>query len=518
MRRTNLWSSVLLVSASGVLAIPAAYAQDAAPPDQDDSIEEVVVTGSRIRQDAQSFANPVTTFSAETLAESGKTDLADFLVQSPALLGSITGDLTAGSNPGFGEVGLNLLDLRHLGVDRTLVLVDGRRHVSGLAGSAAVDVDAIPTDLLEAVDVLTGGASAVYGADGVSGVVNFRLRKDFEGLTLRGQTSKSDRGDGANNFLAVTGGMNFSEGRGNFAVAYEYSKDDRVFDQDRRYLRGLKRYDLFQNQDDLDDDPDLPDNVPYNDVRYADSAPTGAVDFDFDLASDFTGFGDVYDRGFLLENSGGYTQGGSSTPINGYQGDLFPGTDRHLVNLIGHFDINDSVTVSAEAKYARTRAFSIAQPSFDFYLLMTPDNPYMPDVIRDAIIPGAAAAWFEDPETPDGVIVTRDNFDLGTNGEDVKRETLRGVLALNGTVSDHLRYEASYVYGETKSRIVEVKNRNEARWLAAIDVVDNGMGEAVCRSSLDPDADPALAGCVPYNILASTAAPRQRPIGSTMTA
>ena len=113
-------------------------------PRSDAPIEEVIVTGSRIRQNAQSFANPVTTFSAETLQQSGKTDIADFLAQSPALLGSITGDLTAGSNPDFGEVGLNLLDLRHLGVDRTLVLVDGRRHVAGLAGSAAVDVDTIP--------------------------------------------------------------------------------------------------------------------------------------------------------------------------------------------------------------------------------------------------------------------------------------------------------------------------------------------------------------------------------------
>src|SRR3982751_3717709 len=163
-----------------------AIAQDATPgATSDQPIEEVVVTGSRIRQDAQSFANPVTSITSETLVQSGKTDLADFLAQSPALIGSTTGDLTAGSNPGFGEVGLNLLDLRHLGVDRTLVLVDGRPPVSGLAGSAAVDVDSIPTDLIEAVDVLTGGASAVYGADGVSGVVNFRLKKNFEGLTAR---------------------------------------------------------------------------------------------------------------------------------------------------------------------------------------------------------------------------------------------------------------------------------------------------------------------------------------------
>lgn len=501
MRRTILSSTVLCFSASGMFAVSAALAQENGPQrDADESMEEVVITGSRIRQDAQSFANPVTTLSAARLEQSGKTDLADFLTQSPALIGSITGDLTAGSNPGFGEVGLNLLDLRHLGVDRTLVLVDGRRHVSGLAGSAAVDVDAIPTDLVEAVDVLTGGASAIYGADGVSGVVNFRLKKNFEGLAFRGQASRSSRGDGDNRFFALTGGLNFAEGRGNVAVAYEYSKDDRVFDQQRARLRPLNNYDLAQNQEDLDDDPDLPDNVPYNDIRYADSSPTGAVDVDFDFASDFEGNGNVYDRGFLLENSGGYTQGGSSTDTNGYQGDLFPEAERHLVNLLGHFDLSDSITLSAEAKYVRSQAFSVAQPSYDFYLFMTPDNPFMPDVIRDAVQPGSGEAWFEEPGAPDGVIVTRDNFDLGTNGEDTTRETLRGVLALNGTVSDHLRWEASYVHGETRSEIIEQNNRNEDRWLAAIDVVEDAMGRPVCRSSLDPDADPALAGCVPYNI------------------
>jgi iron complex outermembrane receptor protein len=485
-----------------VFAAGAALAQDKPPSGAGDQpIEEVVVTGSRIRQDAQSFANPVTSFSADTIAKSGRTEIADFLSQSPALIGSTTGDLTAGSNPGFGEVGLNLLDLRHLGVDRTLVLVDGRRHVSGLAGSAAVDVDSIPTDLIEAVDVLTGGASAVYGADGVSGVVNFRLKKNFEGLMVRGQESRSSRGDGEQRVLALTAGTNFSDGRGNFALAYEFHKDERVFDQQRSYLRPLKRYSLAQNQDDLDDDPNVPDNIPYNDIRYADSSPTGAVDVDGDYAPDFEGNGHIYDRGFLLENSGGFSQGGSSTQVDGYQGDLFPASDRHIVNLLGHFDVSDSLTLSAEAKYARTRAFSVAQPSYDFYLLETADNPFMPQVIRDAIVPGAAAEFFGDPDTPDGAIVTRDNFDLGTNGEDTTRETMRGVLAANGTINDHLRYEASYTYGETRSRIVEVNNRIADRWLAAIDVVADPMsGQPVCRSSLDPDADPALAGCVPYNI------------------
>ena len=497
MRVTRLVSGLVVLSCG---CIPQEIlAQENAPPTTGDTrepMEEVVITGTRIRQTELSFANPVTSFSADTIQQSGKTDIADFLSQTPALVGSTTGDLTAGSNPGFGEVGLNLLDLRHLGVDRTLVLVDGRRHVSGLAGSAAVDVDSIPTDLIEAVDVLTGGASAIYGADGVSGVVNFRLKKDFEGVTVRGQASRSSRGDGDNRFLAVTAGQNFSEGRGNVALVYEFNSDARVNDQARDYLRAPRASELAQNQDDLDDDPDLPDNIPYNDIRYADSSPTGAVDTDFDFAPDFEGNGRVYDRGFLLENSGGYTQGGSSTPVNGYQGDLFPKVDRHLVNLISHFDVNEKFTLSAEGKYVRTRAFSVAQPSYDFYLFMTPDNPYMPDVIRDAIVPGAAAEYFEDPDAPDGVLVTRDNYDLGVNAEDTLRETLRGVLAANGTLSDHLQYEVSYVYGETKSRIVTVNNRFEDKWLAAIDVVaDPTTNAPVCRSSLDPDADESLAGC-----------------------
>ena len=149
--------------------------------------ETIVITGTRISRPELDFANPVTTLSSEAIAQSGKTNIADFLAQSPALIGSQTGSLTGGSETEFGEAGLNLLDLRNLGTDRTLVLVDGRRHVSALAGSAAVDINAIPTDLIEAVDVLTGGASAIYGADGVSGVVTFRLKRDFEGITARGR-------------------------------------------------------------------------------------------------------------------------------------------------------------------------------------------------------------------------------------------------------------------------------------------------------------------------------------------
>ena len=125
---------------------------------------------------------------------------------------------------------------------------------SGLAGSAAVDVDAIPTDLLEAVDVLTGGASAIYGADGVSGVVNFRLKKDFEGLTVRGQTSQSGRGDGDNQFVALTGGHQFQRRprqRGDRLRVQQGRARERP--GPRLTCARRRAAELAQNQDDLDD-------------------------------------------------------------------------------------------------------------------------------------------------------------------------------------------------------------------------------------------------------------------------
>lgn len=480
--------------------VPPQTARDATD-EADDQGNTIIVTGTRVARSELDFANPVATITADAITESGRTNLADLLVQNPALVGSVTGNLTAGSNPDFGESGLDLLNLRNLGTDRTLVLVDGRRHVAAVSGSAAVDINAIPTDLVEAVDVLTGGASAIYGADGVSGVVNFRLKHDFEGITARGQIGTSKYGDGDNVFGAITVGQNFSEGRGNIAIAYEYSKDQRVSDQARPFLRNPVAGGLFRNQADIPDDPNMPDLIFYNDVRYADTATSGAVDVDFDYAADYEGNGKLYDRGLVLEESGGYAQGGSSTPIDGYQGDLFPGLERHLVNALAQYEFSDALTLFAEGKYVRTRSETLSQPTYDFYLFVTPENPFMPQSIRDAIVPGAAAEWFEDPETPDGVLVTRDNYDLGINTEQVTRETWRAVLGAKGRISPHATYELSYVYGETSSRILSRGNRLEAQWLAAIDAVEDPVThKPVCRSSLDPDAPPELAGCVPYNI------------------
>ncbi|WP_085810129.1 TonB-dependent siderophore receptor [Sphingomonas sp. TZW2008] len=476
---------------------------------------EIVVTGSRIRRPEVDAPSPVTSFSAVTLQQSGRVNVTDFLSQNPALLSSATSGTQSGSTSTLGGTGTNLLNLRNLGTDRTLVLVDGRRHVAGLPGSAAVDINTIPVDLIERIDVTTGGASAVYGADGVSGVVNFVLKRDFEGLLARAQTGISEKGDAGNRFLSLTAGKNFASGRGNVALSYEFRDDDRL-SSFRRSRTGDPNFafGLVRDPNDFPDDPNAPDFTLRNNLRYADSSRDGAVnirqvvdpetgELGFTGTPDFTGSGKVYDRGLLLPGSGGLTQGGDSTPTAGYQGDLQPKNRIHNVNLLTSFEVSPALRLFAQGKYTNTKSFSVAQPSFDFFTYLAPDNAYLIDRFG-----GAATA---------GALVSRDNFDFGVRGESNKRETYRAVVGADGRIGDHARYEASYVYGRTDSRFLSTNYRIADRYFAALDAVrDPATGQIVCRSTLNPAAniDPnnfdapattftpgAAGGCQPLNIL-----------------
>ncbi|WP_243395655.1 TonB-dependent receptor plug domain-containing protein [Sphingomonas oleivorans] len=488
---TSLWAS-------------SAFAQDRSSPATADE-SEIVVTGSRIERSDYDLANPLVTVTSETLEQSGNVSVIDTLAQNPALLNSLSNYRTSGSQSDFGAVGVSLLDLRGLGEDRTLVLVNGRRHVASLSGSAAVDINTIPTDLIEAVDVLTGGASAVYGADGVSGVVNFRLKRNFDGLTARGQVGISSRGDAGQRFGTITYGHNFAQGRGNVALSYEFRQQDRLSSFDRpRTGDPLRTFRIVRNPADFPDDPNVPDRIPFNNLRYADSSIDGAVDLDLDGIPDFTGSGKVYDRGTLLRSSGGLTQGGDSTPLAGYQGDLQAYNRVHNVNFLSHYDFSDAASFFLEAKYVKNKTFTLAQPSFDFFTYLTPENPYLQDRF------GTAA-------TVDGALISRDNFDLGVRGEENDRETFRTVTGFEGQISDHARYEVSYTFGQTKSKIKLTDYRIADRYYAAVDaVIDPATGNVVCRSNLFPgeNIDPnnydapastftpgANSGCRPLNLL-----------------
>ena len=159
-----------------------AMAQEAVA-DEGEVIDEIIVAGTRIKRSGLTTPTPVTVLSAEKISLKGEVNLANMLNQLPALGSTFT---TASSTGFIGTAGLSFLDLRRLGTDRTLVLVDGRRHVGSSAGSAAIDINSIPQELVERVEIVTGGASAIYGADAVSGVVNFVMKDDYEGMSLYG--------------------------------------------------------------------------------------------------------------------------------------------------------------------------------------------------------------------------------------------------------------------------------------------------------------------------------------------
>lgn len=199
-------------------------------------LEEVVVTGSRLQRRNVETPAPISVISAEAVLQSGETDISQLLRETPALNGSLPS--TNSTNTGFDsdladDTGVGRLNLRNLGSNRTLVLVNGRRHVSSIQGSSDVDVGSIPIALIERVETLTGGSSAIYGADAVTGVVNFVLKDDFEGVDYRLQTSVSGEGDSNNTFAAFTYGTNIDDGRGNITFSVEYTKQESLQARER---------------------------------------------------------------------------------------------------------------------------------------------------------------------------------------------------------------------------------------------------------------------------------------------
>ncbi|MDG5749863.1 TonB-dependent receptor [Qipengyuania sp. XHP0211] len=488
----------------------------------------IVVSGTRIRTNEYDFANPVVAIDDTAIQNSGVTNLTDFLTEAPALTGSYTSNDGSGANAGIGGVGLNLLDLRNLGTQRTLTLIDGRRHVAAVPGSSSVDTNSLPIDLIERVDVVTGGASAIYGADAVTGVVNFVTKRNFEGYTVRAQSGISEEGDGYTGFVSATVGTNFAGGRGNIAANFEYGHDDNLLLSDRREF-GPSFRSFYDNLDDqaAGDDPNVPDLILASDVNYLDSSPIGAIDVDGDFLPDFLGDGRPYIPGTFLGSF--FESGGSGTPVSTYSGEILPKIDRYIGNLLFSYELTDSVRFFAEGKYARVDSESFGQPTFDFFIGVPTDNPFIPDNINDPAV-----------NVFDGlgiVLVTgRDNLDLGRRGETNRRETYRGVAGIEADVTDTIRFDASYVYGQSDATVRQTNTRFNDRFYAAIDAVDEGEfltgtpnGNIVCRSNLTGDATSsnqnvtgafffddfdqlsftpgANSGCVPFNIFSNAQDP-----------
>ncbi len=212
-------------------------AQDAPPASEQDAttVEEIVITGSLIRRDPVNAPTPLIQVSRDEVLETGQTTMIDYLATIPALMNSRVPTDNTGSV--LNALGLEFANLRSLGTGRTLTLIDGRRHVGSSAGSLSVDVSTVPRLLIENIEIVTGGASSIYGADAVSGVLNFILRDDFEGLEIDANISEiASRNDRYSQRISMLAGRNFLDDRLNVYLHAEYELNDEVNSFDLPWL------------------------------------------------------------------------------------------------------------------------------------------------------------------------------------------------------------------------------------------------------------------------------------------
>jgi len=498
----------LFMSATSAALIEPALAQDQAPADTE-PMEEVTVTGSRILSTNLDSPSPIQSITSADIQDTGIVNVQDLLLKNPTM-GT---PLLSRTNSAFltSGVGIATVDLRNLGVDRTLTLVDGRRFVSGNPGSAAVDFNTIPTQFIERVDVLTGGASAVYGSDAVAGVVNVIYKKDFEGLTFDGQYGASAENDDQETQIGITFGTNTEDGRGNIMAHVGYTKQEPVYSRDRE----RSAIDQISTGAGVTGDPaELFDITrPF----YSSFAPQGRI-FTNTLPAGIDP--EVYNS-FTYDANGNVipwdTNGelGAATGFNRsqYRTIAVP-VERYLFAGRGNFDFVENHGAFFEGTYASTKSNSIIEPfalgAEDIYPATGGQVPAEFDVdgtlVRNPIVPDVVFDNIEDNDG-DGLrdyYFTKRLLDFGNRTLDVDRDTFRIVGGLQGSfASERWHYEAFYAYGQTKeaqvtSGQVNVLNfRNSLESIADVEDVDNDgdTAEVICR-----DANARLQGCVPINV------------------
>jgi outer membrane receptor protein involved in Fe transport len=504
----------------------------------------ITITGTRIVRPNLESGAPITSVAGDEFFQTGQVSVGDVLNELPQLRPTFS---QQNSTRFLGTRGLNLLDLRGLGSQRTLVLVNGRRHVPGdvLNNAVSPDVNTFPTDLIERVDILTGSGAGVYGSDAIAGAVNFVLKQNYEGLQLRGQAGVSKYKDAGNQYISLLAGKNFADDRGNIAINLEYAHQDDYYASGRKQLRTNRGFVT------VDSDPagaengsdGVPDRTVLNDIRSTTISLGGLVNLAAGGTCGTDAVGNPYNCTYLFQPDGtlvqqtgqrvGLAPNGSFLGGNGYIGRegklvaLSPRLNRYSANLIGHFEISPAFVPFIEAKYVRTEAQgSQSGPFFSQGTTLGDgdptiglrnreqirlDNPYLSAQARSVIVAARAANGQASTDATQ-ISLRRNWLDLGIRDEKITRETYRAVLGVRGEFNGDWRYELSANYGEHHEKNTILGNVNVQRYLLAVDAArDPATGQIVCRSQIDPTArgndiggNPAqlaqdIAACVPLN-------------------
>lgn len=508
-----------------LIATPASAQVAPGAETADQGVADIVVTGSRIPQPNLESVSPVTVVNSQDFKLQGTTRPEDLMNSLPQVFAG------QGGNIANGATGTATVNLRGLGSERTLVLVNGRRLVPGDPTSSAADLNAIPAALVKRVDVLTGGASSVYGADAVSGVVNFVMDTDFEGFRLDSQYSfyqhtnnskildaamdrrgfgnpKGNVADGGTfDINAVFGGSFGDDNRGH-VVAYAGYRKVRAVTQDRRDYSACASQARTLTQ--LQADP-----ARVVDCGGSATSANGTF-FDWDSNTWQVGANRTFEPGF--------------TPYNFAPTNYFQRPDeRYTAGLFAEYEVSSAVKPYLEAMFMDDRTVAQIAPSGNFgnTLSINCDNPLLsaqqlaivcaPGNLVNQVLPtgfplvGAEddngvtypVIDFIDPVTGGtynrGFLqALRRNVEGGPRQDDLQHTSFRVVGGLKGDLSPAFSYDMYYLFGRTNFSETYLNDFSVERLTKALDVVAGPGGVPTCRS--------ALAGtdlnCVPYDIFA----------------
>ncbi|GGZ13326.1 TonB-dependent receptor [Novosphingobium colocasiae] len=485
-----------LAVALGVAGAPVAWAQDTPPQDAAEAAQpanDIVVTGSRIQRSGFDTPTPVTAIAAEALTKAAPSNLPDALNQLPQFKNSQSPAsrerITVNSQVQVG----NFLNLRGLQPQRTLVLLDGVR-VPPTAPNGAVSIDTLPQALVQRVDVVTGGASAVYGSDAVVGVVNFVLNKKFTGLQLTAQNGISTYGDAHSYKLGATGGLSLMDDRLHILASVERNSSGKVSRFDKRPLaKAGKNYCTIGTGTEAS---------PYTLLEgcHSQIATYGGLIGGTATPAALKGKQFLPDGTIAAFNPGGAGGVGGDGAVLPTSQDLIAPLETW--QTFGRIAYEFSPAISAHVQGSWSEAVNgrydhgatVLTGGTAQGLIIQSDNYFLRPEVRALMTPGSTftlGRWV-DPEVAKAM--GKNDLPIPTT-----KQTSRSLMlnaGLEGSIGGSWKWDANYVHGETKFHS-DTHEVNMLKLFAAVDSVNDGAGNPVCRVSI---TNPGLyPGCVAFN-------------------
>jgi outer membrane receptor protein involved in Fe transport len=490
-RRHNYFASASFAAAFLAIQFAAPGVARAADADAGASdLSEVVVTASRVDRAGFTAPTPTTTVGLQELQKAGTTNVADYLSTVPAFGAVVSPASTAHNSV---NSSLNLVNLRSLGANRTLVLVDRKRFTPSTA-TGRVDLNVIPTIMIERVEVVTGGASAAWGSDAVAGVVNLIFKKNLDGFSGEVSGGLSQLGDNQDVKVALSWGGAFLDGRLRVSIASEY--------EDNKGIGPDSGRDVLKKNIQVIPNPNYrlgngqPQNYLTSNVNVSTATLGGLVTTGPFAGQQFTPGGALVPFAYGTLRGNAFMIGGSgisiTNAINQEQlGQVVNPLRRGNIYLHSSFDVTDNVQATFEASYAQS--FSEAYLSIPYDLgtiTIQRDNAYLTAAQR-ATLTAANVTSFK---------MGRINRDVSYNFPVNQNQTQRFMFGLDGkfdALGSAWKWDSYVAAGITGFKQKIQGNRIIANWNQAIDAVVNpANGQIVCRSTLTN----ATNGCVPINL------------------